>query len=157
MKVKLTDTHATLADKRWQEQADQLASQGLAQVRATATQWTTTIGALSTLFGLGLVIKGRADLAGLAPGTALAVGLLSLTALVLSIAAVFTGALAAQGTPSKFRDSGPELKTWTMNQAKKARAYLRLSRGLILLGLAALVISMAVDWYGPLAATTSAH
>ncbi len=151
MPILLQDTDATLRDKRWQEQADQLASQGLQQVRTAASGWTATIGTLTSLFGLSLVVKGRSDLAGLAPMTGVVVGLLSLIALTLAIVAVFLGALAAEGTPRKMPASGPALEEWTQRRAKAAASQLTASRILILVGLVFLVLSVAVDWYGPAA------
>ncbi len=149
MPISLTDTDATLPDKRWQEQADLLATQGLPQIRGTATAWTATIGALTSLFGLSLIIKGRSDLSGLDTGTGIAVGVLSLFAIGVAVVAIYLGALAAQGTPAVLWDSGPKLRDWSLSEASLASSRLRASRILIVVGLLFLLASIGVDWYGP--------
>ena len=138
----------TLQDKRWQERADDLIVQGLPQVRATATLWTATIGALTGLFGLGLVIKSRSDLALLSPGTARWVGLFSLLAVGTAAAAIWQGALAAQGTPARIWGSGDSLKKWYQGQAPAADNRLKRSRVLTVISLVFLILSVGFYWYG---------
>ena len=138
----------TLQDKRWQERADDLVVQGLPQVRATATLWTATIGALTGLFGLGLVIKSRSDLALLSAGTARWVGLFSLLAVLAAASAIWQGAVAAQGTPARIWGSGDSLKRWYRTQAPDADIRLKRSRVLTVIGLVFLILSVGFYWYG---------
>lgn len=152
MAIRLTDVDATPADRLWQEQADQLVTQGLPNIRATATAWSLTIGALASLFGLSLVVKGRGDLVALAPGTAIAVGVLSLIAIALAIGAIYLGALAAQGTPTKHWTSGQELQEYSLSQGPKAARQLNASRWITLASVVFLISSIGTDLYGPGAA-----
>ncbi|MFJ3791255.1 hypothetical protein [Kitasatospora sp. NPDC090091] len=141
---------ATPADLRRAQQQEVLLRTELTRVRGAALAWRNGLAALlAGLVGFGLV-KGRSDVGELAPGWAVAVGLLLLAALLGGAVGAALLLRAAHGRfgvvpldglpPAEVRDH--------LEALASARA---LKRGVVATAVcsALLVAAVATTWYGP--------
>ena len=118
----------------------------LALTRGRATSWAKGVGALLVAGLAFTLIRGRSDVAELAIGFSVAVGVLLLVAVLVAIVAAYYLFGAAYGRlhPNPLETSDHELANETMKDLRTGLVW-------ALLGGLALVSAIAVTWYGPAA------
>jgi hypothetical protein len=158
---------------RWDERHQALEFESLPNIRATAKQWAASIGAVTGVFGLVALIKGREDIGELGEWWARIVYVLILLALLAALGAIVSAALAAQGTPqelgspaSKWRKlwlkragvenmpetlppSGAGLRVYYNVEPRIALLQLRLSRQLAVAAALLTMAAIGITWLGP--------
>lgn len=118
----------------------------LALARGRATSWAKGVGALlATGLAFGLV-KGRSDLTDLAPGFAVAVGVLLILAIAVAAVAAYFLFRAAYG---RLGAAPPEITDHTL--VVQTMADLRIGLRWAVAGVTALLLSVGLTWYGPAA------
>jgi hypothetical protein len=149
-------TPATVTDAAWQRRAEELQFSALPGIRATAERWAATVGSLTGIFAIAAIIKGPSDitavrggldLLGLHLSWSVAAGILVAAALACASAAVVLAAMAAQGTPRRFRFTGIELRRLIPRETIQAARQLRASRILAVSAIPLLGLATGIIWY----------
>lgn len=141
---------ATVTDLRAAQERARLLREELPRVREAAAAWRNGLGGLlAALVGFS-VIKGRSDVTQLAPGWAVAVGVLLLGALVAGASGALLLLRAAHGRPAvaAARTLPPRAAADHIEALAAARA---LRRGIASTMTCALLLvsALATTWYGP--------
>lgn len=118
----------------------------LALTRGRATSWAKGIGALLAAGLTFSLVKGRSELTDLAPGFAVAVGVLLIAAIAVATVAVYFLLSAAYG---RLGDVPPETTDHTL--AVQTMDDLRSGLRWAVLGVVVLLLSVGVTWFGPAA------
>lgn len=141
---------ATVEDLRRAQELTRLLADELARVRAAASAWRTGLGGLLVaLVGFSLV-RGRTDVAALAPNWSILVGVLLLAALAVGAAGALALLRAAHGRLSvtPVTELAPAPVGDHLEAVAAARA-LRVGVRLVLACTALLVAAVGITWYGP--------
>jgi hypothetical protein len=136
-------------DLYWQQRANELALQSLPSIRSSAKQWAATIGALTGVFSIAALIKGRSNVADIAAGWSTFVGVAVAVALLAAVVAVTEAALAGQGSPIEMEISGTAARGLLRSEAKTAAKQLRLSRFFTLIATLLIGVAVGALWYAP--------
>ncbi|MFJ6661638.1 hypothetical protein ACIQNG_35605 [Streptomyces sp. NPDC091377] len=142
---------ATPADLLSARDRDHLLRTELTRVREAAVAWRNGLGGLlAALIGFSL-IKGRADIGQLAPGWAVVVGVLLLTALLAGAVGALLLIRAAHGRRPRIASANtvPPGRAADHLEALAAATVLRRGVTLTLVCTAFLVAAVATTWYGP--------
>jgi hypothetical protein len=149
-------TPATVTDAAWQRRAEELQFSALPGIRATAERWAATVGSLTGIFTIAAIIKGPSDitavrgslgLLGLHLSWSVVAGILVAAALACASTAIVLAAMAAQGTPRRFRFTGVELRRLYPTETIRAARQLRASRILAVCTIPLLGLATGVIWY----------
>ena len=144
--------------ERWEERANDLSFNELSRIRASAEKWMTTIGALAGLTTILALLQGSDRIGKLDVLPKVLVIILLLAALAAAAWAIFTGALAAQGSPDpdKAIINDPDIvRNWYRQEAEKAARQLRNSRRAALAAVFLLGLGTALSWLWPAPAPSS--
>ena len=158
-------------ERAWQEKYASLATGELTTARATAKEWTGSISAITGLLAIVSLIKGRENIEDLTDRWSTTTYIALIAALLLALAAIVLGALAAQGAltslgnqPGRWRsflaarasaNPGPYDANWegvrdfTHNEAKITRTLLGWSRVLAIAAALLLIFAVAATWMAP--------
>jgi hypothetical protein len=134
-------------DIRWDSEATELLHQALPKIQEAAAKWGQSVTAVLGAFSLAAFLKGPESFTEVpAPWRLLVIGLVLVGALAAA-AAVYTAALAAQGSPRwVVQLDGWQLKALHKQLGRHAGQLLNLSRALTA-GAALLVLAaMAIAW-----------
>jgi hypothetical protein len=134
-------------DSRWEAEATEQLHQSLPRLQEAAAKWSQSVTAVLGAFSLAAFLKGPESFAEVpAPWRLVVIGLVLLGALAAA-AAVYTAALAAQGSPRWVQQlDGWQLKALHKQLGRHAGRLLNLSRALTA-GAALLVLAaMAIAW-----------
>jgi hypothetical protein len=119
----------------------------LDDVRAVAGKWETTIGTLLGIIGVVAFIEGPDKLADMPDAAQWVLIVTVAIAAGLALGAVILAALAAQGTPRRFRTlTGRTLARTSAAAAETAVRNLNVSRGLAIAAASLLVAGTLVAW-----------
>lgn len=140
---------ADRVDLVWEDRADQLELQALANVRVAAEKWAASLAAILGLFGTVMLVKGRNDISRLTTDYQIAVAVALLLAFLTAAFAVYQAALAAQGTPETVSwPGGGSLRRWEHREALAAKGRLRCSRMVTLFAVVFVLVAIALTWFG---------
>lgn len=136
-------------DLDWEDKADQLELQALANVRVAAEKWAASLAAILGLFGTVMLVKGRDDITKLTRDYEIAIAVALLLAFLAAALAVYEAALAAQGTPETVSwPGGGELRHWERTKALGAKKQLKCSRVLTFFAVVFMLTAVGVTWFG---------
>lgn len=148
--VPITYGPATPSDVENEREAQLTASEPLSNVRAAATKWAETIGALTGLIGFGVVLKDPDDIADMLLLWKFFFGVFVLLAVIFAGRAIMLAALAGQGKPSDdFLFTGKRLKEKKLSEAKLAAEQLNYSRKSTVYALVCLILAVGITWFAP--------
>jgi hypothetical protein len=137
-------------DRKWETHAEAFEFEALPRIRATAERWAASIGAVTGVFGIVTLVRGREDVTALRADLKIAAGLLIGAALAMALAAIVLAAFAAQGTPKKLVAlTGQELRRWHQEGARRAKLQLSVSRVLAVAAIVLLGAAVGITWFGP--------
>lgn len=140
----------SILDKRWALAAQELQFQQLDGARRLAESWRTGLGGLTSLFAVVTIVKGQDSITALTTGTSVFVGILVGIAFISLLAATLLAVWAASGAPDdSVRLTGEDLKAWTRYEIRRIRVLIRWAISAMVLGLALVVMSVALTWFGP--------
>jgi hypothetical protein len=134
-------------DARWEAEATELLHQSLPHIQNAATKWGQSVTAVLGAFSVAAFIKGPASFADLPTTWALVVIGLVVAGALAAAAAIYTAALAAQGSPRWVRQvDGWELKTLHKQLERHAARLLNISRALTATAALVVLAAMAIAW-----------
>jgi hypothetical protein len=138
-------------DARWEDEATEEHHKGLVTIRASATKWGESIGALLGVFALVAFVKGPESFTDVSGTEAEAAALLVVAAAALAAAAVLLAALAAQGIPENVRLlDGWALRTLTAARTRSAAKQLGWSRVLAVCAAMLVLFAVGMTWLAAL-------
>ena len=140
---------ATAEDLALEEAAKQVLDESLATTRAAAADWAKTIAALTGVFGIVGLIKGREDVTTLVLPARVLIGLFVAVGLIFAIRAILLAALAAEGTPTTWWVVGNRLKDRYRGERELAAQQLRHSREGAIAAAGCLIVAVGIAWYSP--------
>jgi hypothetical protein len=143
-------------DRRWQARSDDLDFNALAHIRSTAEKWTGSISALTGLFAIAAVFKGRSDIEKLEGDWRAVIAMAGGGALILAIIAIVRAALAAQGQPKRLLVGTTAIRSFYEKEIKDAGGGLNDSRWFAVLAVGLLGIAAGLTWFAPPAAPAAA-
>jgi hypothetical protein len=149
LELSASPTPATPTDLLWEERAEKLRFDSLADIRKSAEKWAGSIGAVTGVFGIVSLIKGRDAVTDLTRSAEISVGILVALALLFALRGILLAALAAQGTPRLIRFSGERIRTAYRAEARLAMDLLKYSRVLTVLAVLVFATAVGLTWYGP--------
>jgi|SRR6185436_9226622 len=125
----------------------------LENVTKTAENWRSGLAALIGLIAGFSLIKGPAEIAGLAPWAAYTVGVLLLLAFACALFGTWKSLMAAYGSPrtltrEEFREIGG-IDGFRLQAAANRAARLRVAQRATILTLLLLAAATGLTWYGP--------
>lgn len=148
--VPITYGPATPGDIEAERKAQMTASEPLTNVRAAATKWAETIGALTGLIGFGAVLKDPDDIADMLLLWKFFFAVFVLLAVIFAGRAIMLAALAGQGKPSdNFLFTGKRLKEKDLSEARLAAEQLNYSRKSTIYALICLILAVGITWFAP--------
>src|SRR5947209_7437330 len=147
------------SDLQWYQIAQQTKLNALSEIRGSAEKWGGTIGALTGVFSIVALIKGREDITALTTAGQAIVGILLLLALLLAFLATLFAAFAAQGIPiTTLAANNPRaFQRQYENQARMAGQWLHWSRLLVAPATLCLALAIGFTWFGPTKAAVPGH
>jgi hypothetical protein len=138
-------------DVRWEDEALEERHRGLAAVRASATKWSESIGALLGVFAVVAFVKGPDTFTDVHGWEAEAAALLVVLAAALAAAAVLLAAIAAQGAAQDVSIlDGWALRTLTAERIKAAAKQLAWSRVLAVTATMCVLLAVGLTWLAAL-------
>lgn len=140
---------ASLADRKWQSRADELVFDEYPRIQAVAEKWAGTIGALTGLFSIAVLVKGPQDISKLPLGFKILAGVFLGGALVAAFFSVYRAALAAQGTSRRAYLDATTLPNLYHDAAERATSHLWWSRRLAVVAVIFIILTIALTWYVP--------
>jgi hypothetical protein len=134
-------------DERWEQEAGELLHQSLPRIQEAAGKWGQSVTAVLGAFTLAAFLKGPQSFTDIpSPWTVLVIGLVLLGALAAA-AAIYTAALAAQGSPRWVAQlDGWQLKALHKQLGRHAAWLLNFSRALTAGAALVVLAAMAVAW-----------
>jgi hypothetical protein len=134
-------------DSRWETEATELLHQSLPKLQDAAAKWGQSVTAVLGAFSLAAFLKGPESFTDLpAPWRLVVIGLVLVGALAAA-AAVYTAALAAQGSPRWVQQlDGWQLKALHKQLGRYAGRLLNLSRALTAGAALLVLVAMATSW-----------
>jgi hypothetical protein len=146
----------TPEDRKWDELAEQMRMDALPRIRGTAERWTSTVSAITGLFGLVALVKGREDITSLRSDWRIIAGVLIALALLIALTSIVFAAFAAQGTPRRVEIlSGAAVKELYQHGTHIARRQLAWSRISAVVAVLVLGLAIGITWYGPTTAAST--
>lgn len=138
---------ATADDRRWQSVADDLTFNEFPRVQMVAEKWAGTVGTLTGILSVAVLVKGPQDIGTLPLAWRVAAGIGLVLALVSASIAVYKAALAAQGLPVLVYAESTILQALYRNAAIRATERLQCSRGLAVFTVVCVAFAVAVTWW----------
>ncbi|MGW3246611.1 hypothetical protein [Streptomyces sp. NPDC001070] len=119
-------------------------------MRAAAERWVASLGAVMSVFGVVLVVKGPADISKIQNDIGYVLtGVLLAGAATAALTAITLGAFAAQGTPRRVETySGPYIRARYRREARTAARLLTCSRVAAITAVVLLGAAIGTTWYG---------
>lgn len=143
---------ASPSDRHMQRRFQELQLKSLSRIRATAEKWAGSISALTAVFNIVVLLKGREDVSEL-PGIAQAlVGVALLVALICAFVAIYQAALAAQGSPMGVYSGAANFRETYMRETERAARQLWWSRLFVIPATLALALAIGITWFWPIPA-----
>lgn len=136
-------------DLRWAKQLDSVTFGALDNTRAAAAKWAGTITAVTSVFTIFALIKGRTDITGLTQGWEITVGVLLLVSTYLVLRAIMLAALAAEGSPTWETVNALNVRQYFGDANVKAQWQLLGSRVAAVLAMVSLGAAIALVWFAP--------
>jgi hypothetical protein len=133
----------------WLKELKKREKTALADMQKTATAWGATLTALTSVFGIASLIKGRSDLNELAEPVRYIVFILAAAALGTAAFAIYKAALAAQGEPREILVSASNYHDLYLASVARAAGHLRASRVAGPIAVALLGLAITTLWLGP--------
>lgn len=139
-------------DAKWEAEADEIRHKALSDVRESAKAWAATVTALLGVGATVGFVKGEDTFAKLTPAEGNFAFWLIVAAALLAGVAILLAALAAQGTPLRFR----HLDGWTLSEVSrestaKASVLLLWSRVTAVTAALALFVGFGISWQAGIA------
>lgn len=148
-----TKAVVTTRDRQLQHEQEALAAESLASIRAVAGNWQKGMAGLVTLTTATMLFKGADTIADYERWVAVSIGLALLTSLVCGIGSLLWFLRAMHGTGEVVTDErvtqAGGLLGLRLQMSTAAVQDLERARPTALAGIAALVVAIALSWYGP--------
>ncbi len=141
-------------DLKWAKRLDDITFDALPNTRAAAAKWAATITAVTGVFSIFALVKGRDDLTKLSQGWEIAAGVLVLLATFLALRAIILAALAAEGTPTDVVVDASNVKQFYRDATVVAGWQLIASRVTAVLAVLVVSVAIGVSWFAPVGAAS---
>jgi hypothetical protein len=139
----------TVVDLKWAKRLESITFDALPNTRAAAVKWASTITAVTGVFGIFALVKGRSDITALTHGWELIVAGLFLVAVLCLLRSIVLAALAAEGTPTFDAVDTTNIRGKYSHATTVAAFQLVGSRVLAVLAMLLVTAAVGIVWFGP--------
>jgi hypothetical protein len=147
--LKVPTVAPTPEDLRWKKRVEDATYNALPNIRAASEKWAATISAVTGVFAIFALVKGRDDITKLSHGWEIAVASILAGATLLAVRAILLAAVAAQGTPARLRIDVSSVRELYERAARAAADELRYSRILTVLATLLVATAIGLAWFAP--------
>jgi hypothetical protein len=135
-----------IAQKQWALRAQQLELDQLTRIQQHAEQWRNGLTALTALFAVVSIAKGRQTFGDLTDTGRFWAILLLAVAFLLLVAGSLLAMRAAFGVPSTIWLTGENLARWEADEARRAQTTLTAAKVTFIAGVACVAIATGITW-----------
>jgi hypothetical protein len=138
-----------VVDLKWAKRLESITFDALSNTRAAAVKWASTITAVTGVFGIFALVKGRSDITALTHGWELVVAGLFLVAVLCLLRSIVLAALAAEGTPTFESVDTTNIRRKYSHATAVAAFQLVGSRVLAVVAMLLVTAAVGIVWFAP--------